>query len=164
MAVCVLLFGTAAVRAQSIGPSTVDASGGSAVIAGNTYEYAIGDLLAPTLTGPGIVITPGVLQPRKKTVGIDDRQFFTGTLNIYPNPTEELVFLQPQFSSGGVLSYTLYDILGRAMQHKDCTLSSGKEKQSLSLKELASGTYTLEVGFKQKGKLYRTAYKIQKIL
>ncbi|WP_118952259.1 T9SS type A sorting domain-containing protein [Taibaiella helva] len=163
MVMCSLCLGTITARAQSIGPSTVNATGGSTVIAGNTHEYAIGDLLPPTLSGPGIIITPGALQPVKKTVGIDGRQFFAGTLDVYPNPTEEIVFLQPRFTTGGVLSYALYDVLGRCMEHKECSLSTGKEKQSISLKSLASGTYSLEVSFGQKGKLYRTAYKIQKI-
>ncbi|WP_118975474.1 T9SS type A sorting domain-containing protein [Taibaiella koreensis] len=160
---CSLCLGTMAARAQSIGPSTINATGGSTAIAGNTYEYAIGELLPATLSGPGIVITPGVLQPNKKTVGIDDKQFFAGALDIYPNPAEETIFLQPRFTTGGTLSYVLYDVLGRMMQRKDCPLSSGKEKQSISLRSLASGTYSLEVSFNQKGKLYRNAYKVQKI-
>jgi hypothetical protein len=148
---------------QSIGPSTINITGGSATISGNTHEFSIGELLVETATGANIIVTQGVLQPIPKPTGIDDKDFFADHLDIFPNPAEEVVFLQPSFSSGGKLSYHLYDALGRSIEQAEFTLLTGKEKQTIRLKHLAASTYMLNISFLQKGETYNTAYKIQKL-
>lgn len=160
---CVTAMGILPLWAQSIGPSSVNAAGNAAVIAGNTHEYAIGGLTVHTYTGPGLVVTQDVLQPAAQTIGINDKDFFAGSLNIFPNPAEETLFLQPAFPSGGKLSYSFYDAMGRVMEQTSVQLSTGKEKQSISLKGLAASTYMLHISYEQRGKTYNTSYKVQKI-
>jgi hypothetical protein len=160
---CCVCLCTSPAWSQSIGPSTINTAGGSAIISGNTHEFSIGELLVKTATGTNIIVTQGVLQPVHQTTGIEDRDFFADHLNIFPNPAEEVVFLQPSFSSGGKLSCHLYDALGRSIEQAEFTLLTGKEKQTIRLKHLAAGTYMLNIGFLQKGKTYTTAYKIQKL-
>lgn len=160
---CPAIMATISVWSQSIGPSVINSSGGSAVIAGNTYEFSVGELISTTSSGPGIVIIQGVLQPSVEPTGIDDKQFFADNLKLFPNPAEDVVFLQPAFAKGGKLSCNLYDALGRIISQSEFILSSGKEKQTISLKMLASGTYMLDVTYKQTGKDYHTAYKVQKV-
>src|SRR5688572_21995377 len=104
---CSVCLCTSPAWSQSIGPSTINAAGGSAAISGNTHEFSIGELLIETATGANIVVTQGVLQPSPKPLGIDDTDFFADHLNNFPNPAEEVVFLQPSFASGGKLSYHL---------------------------------------------------------
>jgi hypothetical protein len=160
---CSISLCTLPAWSQSIGPSTINTVGGSATISGNTHEFSIGELLVETKTSANIIVTQGVLQPMPKTTGIDDEDFFADHLNIFPNPAEEVVFLQPSFSSGGKLSYHLYDALGRSIEQAEFTLLTGKEKQTIRLKHLAASTYMLNISFQQKGKTYNTAYKIQKL-
>lgn len=160
---CSACLCTSPAWSQSIGPSTINTAGGSATLSGNTHEFSIGELLVETKTGTNIIITQGVLQPLPQPTGIDDRNFFGDHLNIFPNPAEEVVFLQPSFSSGGKLSCHLYDALGRSLEQAEFTLLTGKEKQAIRLKHLAAGTYMLNISFLQKGKTYNTAYKIQKL-
>jgi hypothetical protein len=160
---CPAVLASISVWSQSIGPSVINSSGSSAVIAGSTYEFSIGELISNTSTGPGIVITQGVLQPSEEPTGIDDKQFFADNLKLFPNPAEDVVFLQPSFTKGGTLACNLYDALGRIISQSEFTLSTGKEKQTMSLKMLASGTYMLDVSYKQAGKDYHTAYKVQKV-
>ena len=163
MFLCHALAGTSCLCAQSIGPNVVNTSGGSAVLAGNTHEFAIGGLLVNTYNSSGLVVTPYVLQPLPPTVGIDDKDFFADNLVIFPNPAENVLFLKPSFRSGGKLSFILYDALGRVMSQAEITLATGKEQQSIGLKSLAAGTYLLHIGYQQRGKNYQTSYKVQKL-
>jgi hypothetical protein len=160
---CSACLCTSPAWSQSIGPSTINTTGGTTVISGNTHEFSIGELLIETKTSANIIVTQGVLQPVPQPTGIDDKDFFADHLNIFPNPAEEVVFLQPSFSSGGKLSYRLYDALGRSIEQAEFTLLTGKEKQTIRLKHLAASTYMLNVSFLQLGKTYTTAYKIQKL-
>lgn len=164
LASCFLCMATLPAWTQEAGPSTLNAAGGSKTIAGNTHEFSIGEMaLVSTFSGAGIIVTQGVLQPGNTITGIDDRAFFEGNLSLFPNPAEDQVFLQPSFGAGGRLSYELYDALGRVLRQATATLTTGKEKQTLVLKNLAASTYTLRISFQQKGKTYTTAYKIQKL-
>lgn len=161
---CAALAGTTTcLQAQSVGPNAVNTSGGSAVIAGNTHEFAIGGLLVNTYNSPGLVVTPYVLQPLPPTIGIDDKDFFADHLDLFPNPAEDMVFLKPSFQYGGKLSCSLYDALGRVLAQTEWTLATGKEQQSIRLKGLAAGTYILHIGYSQKGKDHRASYKVQKL-
>lgn len=152
------------VRAQSIGPSTLNAAGGSATIGSATHEFSIGEMVAVhTATGANIIVTQGILQPISRTSGLTDQQFFNQFLNIYPNPSEDLVYFQPSFTSKGILSYQLFDITGKPMMDGRFVLSSGREKQQISLDRFAAGSYMLNLSFEQGGTLYKTTYKLQKI-
>jgi len=161
---CLLLYSLAA-GAQSIGPSTLNTAGGSQTIAGNTYEYAIGDVVAGnTYDGPGLVVTPGVLQPMvEDPSGINQPLIDAGALNVFPNPVEQVLFMQPDFKKGGILEYVLADVQGRVMLQGRAALGQGNERQQINMNHLAAASYNLNVVWKQAGKTYVRSYKIQKI-
>lgn len=152
-------------RAQSIGPASVNATGGSRQIAGNTYEYAIGDgVFTPAFVGPGLVVTPGVLQPTDEDPNsIQPPGIDAGALALFPNPAQDVLLLQPRFGKKGNLHYLLYDGLGRVILQKDCSLQTGNERQEIHLQALSVGQYTLRVAWTAADGRYVSAYKIQKI-
>lgn len=161
-----LIFISAAIslNAQSIGPSTINAAGGSANIGNTTHEFSIGEMaVVSTASTSNIVITHGVLQPLMKTTSIKDTDFFKQFLSLYPNPTQNVIYFQPSFKQGGLLSYQLFDIVGRLLIDGSFDLKYGNEKQQLVLGHLVSGSYMLSVRFEQGGNTFNTAYKIQKL-
>lgn len=161
-----LLLATAAIKmnAQSIGPSIINAAGGSATIGSALHEFSIGELaVVHTATTSNIVVTHGVLQPIMKTTSIKDADFFKQFLSLYPNPTQNIVYFQPSFRRGGLLSYQLYDVVGRVVMDGSFELKYGSEKQQLVLGHLVSGSYMLQVRFEQGSNTFNTAYKIQKL-
>jgi hypothetical protein len=163
---CLLCAGVSSSYAQDLGPKTLNASGGSKTIGGNTYEYSIGEMtLVNTATASNIIVTQGVLQPMPAAVivGVQNPAFFADNFKIFPNPSNQIIFLQPAFSHGGKLSFHLYDALGRILKQGTFTLNTGTEKQSIDLSDLASSSYALDITFEQLGKIYNTSYKIQKI-
>jgi hypothetical protein len=149
-------------HAQSIGPSTLNAAGGSGIISGNTHEYAIAtEVLGPTSS---LLVTPGPLQPLQGPDGIKVATGLTGHLSIFPNPAQTLLHLQPAFPTGGALSYSLADAAGKVVLRQSAQLVTGTEQQTLNLGSVAVGTYLLTVQFGEAGAEPQTAtYKVQKI-
>ncbi len=160
-----ILFSAALkMNAQSIGPSIINAAGGSANVGSAIHEFSIGEMaVVHTASTSNIVITHGVLQPVMKTTSIKDADFFKQFLSLYPNPTQNIVYFQPSFRRGGVLSYQLFDIVGRNVMHGSFDLKYGNEKQQLVLGHLVSGSYMLNIRFEQGTNTFNTAYKIQKL-
>ncbi len=149
---------------QSIGPSTLNAGGGSATVSGNTYEWSFAEMtMVSTATGTGLVVTQGVLQPMPPSTGVSWNKLDITGLKVYPNPAKDVVFIEPDFKGAGTMEYILQDITGRAISVASHILVSGKEKQQVSLEGLAAGHYTLQVRFSQNGSDYQSTYKIEKL-
>lgn len=162
---CIIALLNQVTWAQSVGPSSINASGGSTVVDGNTHEYAIGDVVAgSTYDGPGLVVTQGVLQPVVEDPNsIGQLTIDAAYLNVFPNPVEQTLFLQPGFNGRGVLEYVLTDLQGRILLQKKAPLEQGNERQQINMGHLAAAPYCLQVLWQQEGKVYTKAYKIQKI-
>jgi hypothetical protein len=159
-----ILMASLPAGAQSVGPAVLNSAGGTAVLAGNTYEFSVGEMvLVQTFSGQGIVVTQGVLQPSSGTTGVMDIAFFEGRMSVYPNPAEDQVFLQPDMPSGGKLLCRLYDAAGKLVHSGAHDLARGNEKLSIPLAALAVGSYMLQVEFQHQKKSYHNAYQIQKL-
>jgi hypothetical protein len=159
-----LLACGAAAHAQSIGPSTIDAAGSSVTVGGNTFEYAIGQVMdGSTLNaGSSVVITPDVIQPAS-TTGVNDNTIGTNELQVFPSPVETTLFLKPAFNGGGSLQYKLFDAAGKLVLSKEARLQLGNEQQELDVAKLAVGQYTLQVVWNKSNTAYTAGYKIQKL-
>jgi hypothetical protein len=160
-----LLFLPLAMHAQSIGPSEMNATGKSVFAGGNTYEYAIGTVVAgTTYQSSSLVVTQGVLQPVIGSVsGVHEPGISSDHLMVYPNPVQETLFLKPEFGKKGKLEYVLLDGAGRTIMKSSAALEFGNELQEIPMSPYAVGQYTLSVTWQQQGKVQSTAFKIQKI-
>ena len=158
------MAGTLAVSAQSIGPSTLNSAGGSAAIGGNTYEWSLGEMtVVSTYSGGSLVVTQGLLQPFNLSNGIHEHPLSAGALQVYPNPAEDVLYLQPAFKQGDKLSFALLDMTGKLILREEKTLSTGTELQTIRLTGLAAGNYMLQVAVTAAGENYNTGYKVQKL-
>lgn len=166
---CILtlwVIGVAALQghAQSIGPSTLNASGGSASVAGNLYEWSVGEMtMISTFSSSGLVVTQGLLQPSATGgTGVGNSPQITQHLDVFPNPADYILYLNPRFRGPVTLQYSLLDMTGRTVLSQKAFLPTGTEKQSLLLSHLAAGQYMLSVVLDDQGDHYNAAYKIQK--
>lgn len=158
-----VLAACCAARAQSIGPSTLNAGGGSGNIAGATYEYAIGEVVdGATLSSATLVVTQGVLQPTLPTSVAHGPRAITG-LDVFPSPVETILYLQPKMGKRGRLEYSLYDAGGKLVLHNSAVLATGNERQEADVQALAVGQYTLQVSWLEGPNNYTGTYKIQKL-
>jgi hypothetical protein len=160
-----LLFLPLAMHAQSIGPSEMNAAGKSVFAGSNTYEYAIGTVVAGnTFQSSSLIVTQGVLQPLiEEPNGVHEPGISSDNLSVYPNPVEQTLFLKPAFGKKGKLEYVLLDGAGRTIMKNSAALEQGNELQEIPMSSYAVGQYTLSVTWQHQGQSKSTAYKIQKI-
>ncbi len=159
------MFGSFVAQGQTISPAAINASGGSKDIGGNTYEYSIGEMtLVHTASTANIVVTQGLLQPAETaSTDVADLTLPADMLTVYPNPFEDMIYIQPNAQGGAVLTLTLMDITGRRIHQQDATLESGNEKQSIRLSAIAAGTYMLQAVVTHSNQNRVGNFKIQKL-
>lgn len=145
--------------------STLNATGNSKVINGNTHSYSIGEMtLVHTASASNIVVTQGVLQSSEGSVGLDNNELTKNELIIYPNPTKDVIKLQVGSLEEGEMNVILYDALGKQLISKSWNVSSVNLENQISLQDFASGQYILKVIYKSKqNKILNQSYKIQKL-
>lgn len=152
------------VHAQSVGPVTLNAQGGSATVGGNTFEWSIAEMtLVSTATAPNIVVTQGVLQPMPPATGVKDNKYLAENLKVYPIPTQGVLYLEPSFLNGGTLSYLLMDANGKTIARREVILNTGHERQSVDMNAFAAGNYMLQVQYNEGGSVNTNTFKVQKL-
>ncbi len=144
--------------------TTLNASGGSGMIAGDLYAYSIGEMvLVSTAAGGQIIVNQGLLQADSDMgVGLQEDTLAVGHMRLYPNPVNNILYLQPELEQGGVLSMRLYDMDGRLIVERDIHLSSGTELQEINMAAFAEGSYYLRTALKQGQQTSHKAFKIMK--
>ncbi|HRP90384.1 MAG TPA: hypothetical protein PKX92_10120 [Edaphocola sp.] len=152
--------------AQSVGPSVVNTSGGSQVIAGNTYEYSIGQPFEMISKSVGsYIITTGVLQPQYgEGTGVNDPLIKLGDIQVFPNPlTSNYISIQPRFKTKGVLECVFTNVLGQVVLQKKLELQNGSQLQNLMMPSLVAGHYNLLLIWTAGEQQQKFSFKIEKI-
>lgn len=151
-------------QAQVSHSATVNATGGSAQLAGNTYEWSIGEMtLVNTVATANLVVTQGLLQPILNTTGIRHPELSADQLMVYPNPTKDIVFIKPGLDPGTSLTLVVYDISGRAFYRTTRILKTGTELQAVDLGRYAAGNYLLDIIAGTSNTSTKNTFKIQKL-
>ncbi|GEM_PF-337811 len=151
-------------QAQVQQAATVNATGGSAQLGGNTYEWSVGEMvLVNTVTTSNLVVTQGLLQPILNTTDIRHPELSADQLKVYPNPTKDIVFIQPNVKPNTSLTLLVFDISGRAFYRKTLVLKTGTEVQTVDLGTYAAGNYLLDIVAGTSGSTSRNTFKIQKL-
>jgi hypothetical protein len=160
-----MLAGAVGIHAQSIGPSTLNATGGSGIIAGNDFEWSVGEMtLVSTFSGSSIVVTQGVLQPADITSGVVNHTPPAQLLQVFPNPATSVVNLQYESAAVGALSYRLMDMTGQVIKSATIAVKQGTTTEQLNIAALACATYMLEVNINTgDNSPVKTTYKIEKL-
>jgi len=165
---CLLVVGFSSVTkpayAQSLGPAAIDAAGASFSSGAFSYEYAIGQVGADnTHISAALVLTPGVLQPQTNTTGISQNAIAATSLQVYPDPVESTLFIQPAFGNRGKLQMGLFDAAGKLVRRQEIQLETGAELQKMDVTPFAAGNYLLQVTWGSGGESYTSGYKLQKL-
>lgn len=149
--------------AQSLGPATLNISGGSASVSGTTHEWSVGEMvLVNTVTTPGLVVTQGILQPILQGTGINDNPLALEGMSIYPNPASNQLNIQFNRDRNLDIMLKLTDISGREQYLKKIKNHNGLALITMDFKAYASGVYMLQVETTDKAKLYTNTFKIVK--
>ena len=150
-------------RGQSIGPDVVNATGGSGIIDGNTYEWSVGELMVTTYANPLILVTQGVLQPGASTNKVADMSVLPD-VTVFPNPSSTLVNVRYGATEQGTLNCRLMDLTGKILMEQSAKITVGTATQQLDLRLLAAATYMLDVSFEGANNIVQSkSFKIQKL-
>lgn len=150
--------------AQSTGPTTLNAAGGSTVTGGNTYEWSIAEMtMVTTFNSGNLTVTQGVLQPGQAPASIEEyEQHSFDSFLVYPVPTGDVLYLKPGFEKGGKLTWALFDAQGKQIGFRSVQLTQGNETQSIDLSTLPAANYFLRVQFESAQGMISAAYTVQK--
>lgn len=145
--------------------STINSSGGTNNIAGNNYEWSVGEMaLVSTASASNIVVTQGVLQPAPQPTSINDQSFLADKLKVYPVPTSDMVNLSYNYLSQGTISYELTDMTGKNIVSRNITVEPGNHIERINLERLANAAYMLNIKYiSETGSQSFTSFKLEKI-
>lgn len=124
----------------------LNAAGGSNTIASNTYEWSIGEMtLVNTVTTSNLIVTHGLLQPMFSDVGISPDKKQEANFSVFPNPTNDKVFIQLHLPAQTNLGISVFDITGRQLMQKTILLASGMEQQEIDFSAFVAGIYFMSI-------------------
>jgi hypothetical protein len=138
MVFLLLCFGT--IHAQE---STHHASGGEAIGNGGTVSYTIGQPIYTTYSGTEGEIAQGVQHAFEILVvtGIEENDMTILEMDVFPNPTTNVLHLRIAKYNQQDLTYQLYDNSGRLLDRQRLT----SDVTSIRTEKLAAATYYLQV-------------------
>jgi len=165
MGVAMMAFCIPDTRGQSIGPSILNTSGGYGTIAGNDYEWSVGELaMVNTYTSAAVTVTQGLLQPAYGSLGVAKTQPVVSGLRVFPNPSSAIVNVQYSSPGSGIMNYRVMDVTGQLLQTGSVKLVPGVNTQQVNISTFAEGNYMLEVECSVTGMAaQQMSYKIQKL-
>lgn len=143
--------------------TTLNAASNRAIINGNTFEYSIGEMtLISTEHSGNLIVTQGYLQPNadaknSQNHANDGSSNLGAAIKVYPNPTDNILFIEtPDFVSDA-FTYQLIDATGKVVIAQQDAQKISANKFSLNLTALAAGNYYLMINDAE-----TLSYKIQK--
>jgi hypothetical protein len=154
----------------------INVSSNSATINGIKFDYSIGEMaLISTERNANLIVTQGLLQPVRQTdeptgsgSGTQSQPGNTASalsdlIKVYPNPTENILFVESVENTAVNISYQLFDAAGKIVISEKISWKAGPNKFSLDLKNYATGAYYLMISKPNvQGILENLSYKIQK--
>jgi hypothetical protein len=88
-------------------------------------------------------------------VGIEETSLFANELNLYPNPTSNIINIDYSLNSNADVNITIYDLSGRIVDSQFASGSTGNNRKRIDVTELQPGLYILELIANQKDKIVK---------
>jgi len=153
-------------RGQSLSPTILNATGGSAIAGTNEFDWSVGEMtMVSTFEAPGLIVTQGVLQPVDtfNTTGIAQIKLLRN-MQVFPNPVNTFVNIEYSVETAGVLQYKLIDMTGKTLLERSIQAYAGSNAEQVNLADMAAASYLLQVTYTSgAGEKEMTSYKIQKL-
>ncbi|MBL7765597.1 MAG: T9SS type A sorting domain-containing protein [Chitinophagaceae bacterium] len=151
--------------------STLNVAGHSAKINGMTFDYSIGEMTVVSTAHSGnLIVTQGLLQPIGSGSGANadpgntTMNDLADQIKVYPNPTDNILFIETLETLNADFSYQLFDATGKVVLSRTEQQKAGANKFSLDLHALAQGSYYLMIRKPGKdGNAQTYSFKIQKM-
>ncbi|MEJ6616247.1 MAG: T9SS type A sorting domain-containing protein, partial [Crocinitomicaceae bacterium] len=110
------------------------------------YDYIVSNGVCPNDTS-NILVTVGTCDY------LDIQELVFGDMNVYPNPTDGLVFIS-NASSSETFNYEILDVKGQVLSAKMAAIN-GTTTTEISLEKLEPGVYMIKVYNTEAEKTFR---------
>ena len=144
--VVAMLWGTMS-YAQSIAPQSVNSSGAKMSQANGSLSFTVGELVVETQTdGNGNTLGGGFTNGSTSSTTITSVQQPNAEklmLNVYPNPTADMLTLDIQHIDVDAYTITIFDVSGKQVYTANHAGVSGRI--NINLSSFDSGTYLLNL-------------------
>lgn len=157
------LFGS-----RAFAQSGINVTGNSATIQGMRFDYSIGEMtLVSTQKAGNIIVTQGLLQPnsagKSSSGGNISGTAFEQLLKVYPNPSENFVFIESDEALAADFDFQLLDVSGKTIFNKENATQINPYKWKLDLSALAAGNYFIMLQqSNETNQKQQASFKIQK--
>jgi hypothetical protein len=122
--------------AQSITPSVINSTGGTAISGNLIVDWNVGESMITTQTN-GFIVTNGQLQPVDQIISVEELNS-SWNVSVYPNPArDEFVITAP---NSGIYEASLFDLAGKFIS-KQILMNTNR----MDVRSLANGSYYLQV-------------------
>tara|TARA_B100001287_G_scaffold251443_1_gene232684 strand:- start:13291 stop:13779 length:489 start_codon:yes stop_codon:yes gene_type:complete len=138
-----------------ISPDVISSSGGDFSNFNYNLSFTIGEISTETLQASNAILTQGFHQDYINVTSISE-DMFTNNVKVYPNPTNDHLFVT--FDNIDSVNIKLTDYTGKVVLKKQNYLINYEPYIDLSF--LPSGLYLLSLNFNDK---YNSVFKINKI-
>lgn len=163
-----LFVGFALFASDVFSQQTLNVAGNSAKINGMSFEYSIGEMtIVSTERNANMIVTQGMLQPSSQTdkpqttPGANNLNDLADQIKVYPNPTQNILFVETYETQMGDYSYQLFDGVGKIVLSQSGQTVIGLNKFTLDLQPFAGGNYYLMLRkLGQAGEAENYSYKI----
>ncbi|MGB3076185.1 MAG: SBBP repeat-containing protein [Chitinophagales bacterium] len=82
--------------------------------------------------------------------GTSANQIIDETMNVYPNPFHDLIHLEVVADDASVISYAVFDQVGKLIEKKSTELYSGTNQLPIDLSHQSAGMYLLQISLPDK--------------
>lgn len=149
-------------NAQSIERQVIGSAGGYDEANGISVSYTVGEPVVETAITGSVILTQGFQQPDDISTGINEPVKINVEYTVYPNPTDDHLFVEMKADKEANVMLMMYDLTGRRLDNLTTKVNiNGSAKSELSLKNLAPANYILVLTDLQGNKLQD--FKITKI-
>lgn len=154
-----LMLFAAILFAQSTSPQVIATSGSYTNNGTIGLSTTVGEPVTATLSVSGTTLTQGFQQPHYDVISsVLENTNSNLQISVYPNPTENNIYIDISSEQGEEAQLTVTDVLGKLLLNQNLVFN---ESNSVNLNHLASGQYFFRITDIQ-GKLLST-HKIQKV-
>lgn len=133
---------------QSVDRHLLSSTGHSFTNSNISLDFTIGEIVVATLNAQNISLTQGFNQPPYSTgVFVDDFDYGSNLITIYPNPTHNYVFLEFKTNQYLKISWAIFNASGHFLTRSNDIRIEKTEtfKKEINLEHYPSGIYFIIV-------------------
>jgi hypothetical protein len=155
IAFCVFGFGTC--HSQQISADLISVSGQHDANNVNQLTWIIGETLTETISDTSVILASGLFQSNLNITSVSNDKINGLKVDIYPNPTIDILNIVFENIENQEMQYTLADIQGKTILSG--IIKNKEYQKQIDFSNLTIGTYLLNFSGKENSQTYKIIKK-----